>query len=112
MRQIDNITDETIQKHVIQFEDDEIDFLLRFHPFTQIWAFDLTFKDKSVYGVKLSLGVLHIRSENFAFDFAVSDESGTGLDPFRASDFSEGRCILYMLEAADMVEVRGTAVKI
>jgi hypothetical protein len=112
MRSIDDITDETIQRHIIQFEQDEIVFVLRFHPFTEMWTFDLTYKDKSANGVKLAVGVLHIRSENFPFDFVVSDESGTGLDPFRSFDFSEGRNILYILDAADMAGIRGTTVQI
>ncbi len=112
MRQIDDLTEETIQRHVIAFEQDEIVFTIRFHPFTAIWTFDLTFKENSVNGVKLAVGVLHIRSENFPFDFVVSDESGKDLDPFRASDFSEGRNILYIMDAADMESIRGTAVKI
>lgn len=112
MRQIDDLTEETIQRHVIAFEQDEIVFTLRFHPFNSIWTFDLTYKEKSVNGVKLAVGVLHIRSENFPFDFVVSDESGEDLDPFKTADFSEERNKLYILDAVDMESIRGTAVQV
>lgn len=111
-RKIDDISDETVQDHVIQFEQDEIELRLQFHPFNQIWTFNVSFKGKSANGVKLSVGTLHIRSENFPFDFVVSDESGEGLDPFQASDFSDGRSILYMYDADDMEDIRGAAVPI
>lgn len=112
MKKIINITDEPIQRHTIQFEDDEITLRLRFHPFSTMWAFDVSFKEKETNGVRLAAGVLHIRSRNYAFDFFVTDNSGNGIDPFKADDFSNGRCSLYMLEAADMETIRGGRVPI
>lgn len=111
-RIINNITDETVQRHTIQFEQDELVLTLRFLPFSEEWTFNVEFKGKTTNGVRLATGTLHIRSENYPFDFVVSDESGNGLDPFRNSDFAEGRCILYLLDAEDMEEIRGTTVPI
>jgi hypothetical protein len=110
MRRIQNITDEPIQRHTILFEKAEIIFTLRFYPRTQIWMFDAEFGDKKVYCLKLSVGVLHMLSQNQPFDFVCIDRSGNGIDPFTRQDFSGGRCNIYMLEAADMVLIRGIEV--
>lgn len=109
MKQIQNITSEPIQRHTIVFEESGITLTLRFYPRTQIWCFDAEFLDNAVYGIKLSVGALHIVSQNFPFDFAVLDLSNNGIDPFLTSDFIDGRCRLYMLEPDDMVEARNGA---
>jgi hypothetical protein len=64
-----------------------------------------------VYGLKLSVGVLHMLSQNQPFDFICVDKSGNGIDPFTRTDFSGGRCEIYLLEAADMVQIRGVEVQ-
>jgi hypothetical protein len=72
--------------------------------------FDAEFGDNQVYGLKLSVGVLHMLSQNQPFDFICIDRSGNGIDPFQRQDFSGGRCNIYMLEAADMELIRGIEV--
>jgi len=110
--QIENITDDANQRHVILFEESEIVLVLRFHPTVQMWTFDVSFNGTTAVGYKLSIGVLHMRSRNLPFDFVVRDQSGTNLDPFRLDDFSTGRCYLYMLDADDMEAIRGAPVPI
>ena len=111
MRRLQNLTSEPIQRHTILFGRSEITFRLRFYPRTQIWMFDAEFGDNQVYGLKLSVGVLHMLSQNQPFDFICVDRSGNGIDPFKRQDFSSGRCEIYMLEAADMEQIRGAAVR-
>lgn len=108
--QIENISDETHQRHIILFEESEIALTLRYYPTVQIWCADVEYKDSAAYGHKLSGGVLHMRSRNFPFDLTVTVENGSGLDPFRADDFLTGRCKLYLLDAADMELIRATPV--
>ena len=110
MIQVENITDEPHQTHTILFDESEIALTLRFYPTVQMWCFDATYKDSIVSGMKLSVGVLHMRSRNLPFDFAVIDTLGAILDPFRLDDFSTGRCELYMLDADDMALIRATPV--
>lgn len=110
MIKLDNITDETHQRHTIVFEESEIVLVLRFHPTVEMWTFDATYKDTQVQGRKLSVGVLHMVSRNLPFDFLVVANAGTGLDPSRRDDFLTGRCSLFMLEADDMEVVRGAPV--
>jgi hypothetical protein len=73
--------------------------------------FDVEFGDKKVYGLKLSVGVLHMLSQNQPFDFVCGDFSGNGIDPFKRQDFSVGRCEIYMLESSEMEQIRGVEVK-
>jgi len=110
MKVIDNIGSEALQRHTILFGDSSIILTLRFFPKQTSWFFDVTYGDASVYGVKLSVGVLHILSQNFPFDFIVRDLSGNGIDPFKRKDFEEDRCALYLLEASDMESIRGVEV--
>lgn len=108
--QIENITDEPHQRHTILFEESEIVLNLRYHPTVEMWVIDVEYKTARVLGLKLSLGVLHMRSKNLPFDFVIIDQSGTDLDPIRLDDFATGRCSLYMLDADDMEVVRGAPV--
>lgn len=112
MRRITNITEEAKQRHTILFQESEIVLRLQFNPTVQIWSFDAEYKNFRVFGLKLSCGVLHMRSKNQPFDFVIRDASGTGLDPFRSKDFSEGRCELYLVEPDELREIRGVAVPI
>jgi hypothetical protein len=109
MRKLINLTDEPIQRHTILFEESEVIFTLRFYPKTEIWCFDAEYNGKSVFGLKLSVGVPHMVSQNQPFDFVVSDNSNNGLDPFKGDDCSSGRCDIYILDAADMIQVRAGA---
>lgn len=110
MREIVNITEDANQRHLIALDDGEIVFNLRFYPTVQMWTFDVDFQGKEIKGVKLSLGVLHIINQNYPFDFAVTDLSGNGVDPFRVDDFSGGRCKLFILDPIDMEAIRGVPV--
>lgn len=109
-REIQDITDEAIQKHTILFNEVEIILTLRFLSTISQWIFNVQFGDKSANGIKLSSGVLHIVSRNFPFDFFVVEQDG--VDPFRVDDFSEGRCILLLLDDDDMVVIRDAKVPV
>ena len=110
MKKLQSITDEPHQRHTVVFEESEITLSLRYLPTVEIWIMDVSYRGRDTRGIKLSTGVLHMRSRNHPFDFIVTDNVGIGLDPIRADDFSTGRCSLYLLEADDMQEIRGAAV--
>jgi hypothetical protein len=109
---IDNITDEIDQSHIVTFEESEISIRLLCNVIAQSWSLGITYKERSVWGVKLSAGVLHVRSSNFPFDFTVADMSGAGIDPYKRDDFSTGRCVLYLLNPTEMEALRGGPVPI
>ena len=76
MLKILNIGNETYQRHLILFEEQEIELKLRFLPTQEIWVMDVNYKDTQILNVKLSINVLHIRNFNLPFDFIVIDNSG------------------------------------
>ena len=107
---VQNIGTEAIQKHTILFGDSEIILTLRFLPRQTMWIMDVVYGEHYAYGVKLTVGVPHLFSMNFPFDFIVRDLSGNGIDPFKRTDFNDGRCELYFLESSDMESIRGVEV--
>lgn len=112
MIEVMNISDYPYQKHTIITPDAPITLELRFYPKAQFWTMGIAYKEKVISGVKLALGVNHVRSQNLPFDFIVVDKSNTGIDPFKADDFVSGRVRLVMLERADMESIRGEPVPI
>lgn len=112
MIEVMNISDFPFQRHTIITPDAPITLDLRFYPRVGFWTVGIQYKNKTIKGVKLATGVLHMRSQNLPFDFIVVDASNNGIDPFKADDFSSGRCRLLMLERADMGVIRGQPVPI
>lgn len=112
MIKILNIGSETNQRHTILFEGGEITLVLKFLPVVGIWTFDVEWKSAQILNIKLSVGVQHINNYNLPFDFVCEDTTGSGLDPTLRDDFQTGRTVLYMLEAQDLVELRGYEVEI
>lgn len=110
MKRIENIGNEGLQSQTIPLPNGDAILTVRFLSTIQVWILNVTYNDRTINGVKLSCGVLHMRSRNFPFDFIVEDTSSTGLDPFQVEDFSSGRTILYLVEADEMAEIRGQAV--
>lgn len=105
-----SLTDEPHQRHPILFEQSQVFVTLRYMPTIEQWFLSAEYLDWKIDNQKLSVGVLHIRSQNQPFDFTVIDNSGNGLDPFRVNDFSSGRCTLIFFEADDMEAIRGVPV--
>lgn len=112
MRILDGISADPIQLHTVPLAESDFDLQLtiRFYPTIESWYLDLSWNGKQVQGVKLSLGVLHVFSENLPFDFFIADTSENGIDPFKLDDFESGRIQLGMLSAEDMIKVRGVEV--
>ena len=109
---VNNLTSEAHQRHIIIFDEQEVELVLRYLSPVESWFINVTFANRSAYGFKLALNTLHMLSQNFPFDFVVEDLSGRGVDPFRIDDFSENRCALYMLQTDDMISIRGQDVPV
>ncbi|MDR0453479.1 MAG: hypothetical protein LBH05_01555 [Deferribacteraceae bacterium] len=103
MLKINGITNYPMQRHIIPFEKGRVILRLRFYGHHEFWTMGVEYGGKNVYGIKLSLGVLHLKNNNYPFDFMIEDTSNTGIDPFMAEDFMIGRINLYMLEAEDLI---------
>lgn len=110
MRQIINITSENDQRHVLFFDGIEAVVRIRFMSAVQSWFLFVEYNDEQLNGVRLAAGCLHMRSKNWPFDFAVEITDKSGIDPFMDTDFSSGRCILYIVQPSEMESIRGQAV--
>lgn len=112
MIELQNLTADGDQRHTILFEESEVIFRLRFLSTMQQWFFTASYKEFIIHNVKLATGVLHMLSRNQPFDFLVTDESGSGLDPFQLHDWTDNRCRIFMFETADMVLIRRAQVPV
>lgn len=108
---LNNISDDAYQKHFIPIGDYELTIFIKFLAPIETWTMDLEYRDTVIKGIKLSLGTLHLRSNNLPFDFVVIDNQDTGLDPYLLDDFESERCSLVLLEADDMETRRGYSVE-
>ena len=108
MNQIINITNDAHQTQTLLTDDGNITLTLRFYPMEEAWIMDVTYGNKSVFGVKLSLSVLHLEKFNLPFDFKVTGTAG--IDPYHINDFLDGRCTLWFVNKKNMEEYRGIAV--
>ena len=96
------------QSFLIPFEGENIDITLNFR--SGYWFMDLKYKDKEVYGLKLSSAVLMLQGMNLPFDIII-DDKGNGLDPFSVDCFELSIFDFYVLEREDMKTIRGFEVE-
>lgn len=112
MRTLTNITSDIHQQHTIVLENYEVVLVLRFYGTISMWCMDVTYRSIEAKGIRLSLGVLHLSSYNFPFDFVVQDKSLIGIDPCSIDDFATGRILIHMLTPEELIEIRGYEVEI
>ena len=110
MIEVINITSDTLQRHTIATDGKDVIIRLRFVATVQSWFMDVSYGDKTVNGIRLSVGVFMITSARMPVDFYVRDNLDQGLDPFSVDDFSTDRCTLFMAEREDMEFFRGVPV--
>lgn len=97
MKKLTGITSDPIQEHRFIVDGEEVIITLRFYPTIQAWCFDVEYLGRLIKGVKASLGVWHLKSSNFPFDFTFIDTSKSGIDPRYIDDFETGR-VLFVLD--------------
>lgn len=107
---IEKVSADADQQHTLLTDSGTVRLRLRYHPVVQIWTLDAQYAGLGIYGVKLTLGTLHVRAANMLFDFVVQDAGRTGIDPFLADDFESGRCRLWFVTREEMREIRGAEV--
>jgi hypothetical protein len=96
---------------IIPFEDTELNLRFKYLVSCQIWIMDIQYKDKQLNGLKLSCGVNMLRGFNLPFDFIVENNLNNGFDPYLDSDLSDGSYSIYLLDRAEMNEIRGYEVE-
>ena len=95
------------QKITILYEDTTIILDIKFRPTSASWTMDITFRDEPlVNGKKLVMGLQLLKQFNKPFDITLQENQNTGIDPFKQDDF-KSRVSVYLLERADLIEIRG-----
>ncbi|EIL4299168.1 hypothetical protein LLL07_004629 [Salmonella enterica] len=107
MDPITNITDESIQQHVLIFDRGEAVVTIRYLPTVEMWKMRVEYNGDYIDGVKLSLGTLHFRHKNWPFDIVLLCADNSGIDPYRADDFASGRIEMYLVTPEEMIYIRG-----
>ena len=103
------LSDARNQKISIDLDGKKLDLNIVFNNLGS-WFLNLEFNQEKVYSLKLTIGVFHLESNNFPFDFIVTDE-GSGLDPYKADDFLQ-RCKLYLVEKSEVEAIKGTEIEV
>ena len=101
-----NVGNEGFQTLEIPFENNTINMTIKFLQTRSEWVMDLTYLNKTINGVRLSVGAILLKN-NLPFDFLIEDNSKQGFDPYDAEDFTQNRCTFFLLERVDLVQIRG-----
>lgn len=107
-----DLSNEPYQSQTVVLDNLDIKITVRFLPTVSMWLMKVDIDGENIIdGVALSCGSVIMQQFNKPFGFIVDDKSTIGIDPFRLEDFSDGRCVLYMLEREEMITLRGYDVK-
>ena len=110
--QIESIREQADQEITLLTNGGDVTIRLRFHNVIEAWTMDVVHATGEVYGVRLAAGIDLVRGSNFPVSFVVQDTSGDGIDPYQLTDFTNGRCLLWMLTVDDMEDARGVEVPV
>ena len=112
MKKLTGISDESIQRHILLVGEKNATMTMKFLSNSGVWIFDIEYNDQNIYGLKFSIGVLHLANYNFPFDLILTDTDNSGIDPFKIDDFFAERILLYQLEPNELSNLRGYSVEI
>lgn len=102
------LTEDIHQSNLIPFEDDFITLELKF--IETCWFMNVTFKGKTINGIRAVSGVLLCAGMNYPFEFII-DDKGLELDPFSVDSFTSEIFDLLLLERAEITSLRGYEVE-
>lgn len=102
------LTEDIHQSNLIPFEDDFITLELKF--IETCWFMNVSYKGKSINGVRVVSGVLLCSGMNFPFDLIVDDKL-LELDPFSIDSFTSETFDLLLLERNEITALRGYPVE-
>lgn len=97
------LTEDIHQSNLIPFEDDYITLEMKF--IENCWFANVSFKGKSINGIRLVSGVLLCAGINYPFDMVV-DDKGLELDPFAVDSFTSEVFDLLLLDRSEITALR------
>ena len=98
------LTEDIHQSNLIPFEDDFITLEMKF--IENCWFANISFKGKTINGIRLVSGVLLCSSMNFPFELVV-DDKGLELDSFSIDSFTSEVFDLLLLDRSEITTLRG-----
>ena len=102
------LTEDIHQSNLIPFEDDFITLEMKF--IENCWFANVSFKGKSLNGIRLVSGVLLCSGINFPFDMVI-DSKGLDLDAFSIDSFTSEVFDLLLLDRSETESLRGYPVE-
>ena len=102
------LTEDIHQSNLIPFEDDYITLEMKF--IENSWFANVSFKDKTINGIRLVSGVLLCAGVNFPFEFVI-DSKGLDLDAFSIDSFTSDVFDLLLLDRSEAESLRGYPVE-
>ena len=102
------LTEDIHQSNLIPFEDDYITLEMKF--VENCWFANVSFKDKTINGIRLVSGVLLCAGVNFPFEFVI-DSKGLDLDAFSIDSFTSDVFDLLLLDRSEAESLRGYPVE-
>ena len=102
------LTEDIHQSNLIPFEDDYITLEMKF--VENCWFANVSFKDKTINGIRLVSGVLLCSGLGFPFEFVI-DSKGLDLDAFSIDSFTSEVFDLLLLDRSETESLRGYPVE-
>ena len=97
------LTEDIHQSNLIPFEDDYIKLEMKF--IENCWFANVSFKGKTINGIRLVSGGLLCAGVNFPFDIVV-DDKGLEIDPFAVDSFTNEVFDLLLLDRNEITVLR------
>ena len=101
------LTEDIHQSNLIPFEDDYITLEMKF--IENCLFANVSFKGKTINGIRLVSGVLLCTGLGFPFDFIIDDKE-LEIDPFSIDSFTENIFDLILIERQELESIRGYSV--
>lgn len=103
---LNNLTDAADQIMTVPLADGtklQLEFIYR--PGIQRWTMNLSHPSLKLNGVNIAQGPNILRQWRNVITFGMSVISTTGLDPIQVGDFQQGNALIYILTAAEVLQV-------
>ena len=97
------LTEDIHQSNLIPFEDDYITLEMKF--IENCWFANVSFKGKTINGIRLVSGVLLCSGMNYPFDLVI-DDKGLDLDAFSIDSFTSEVFVLLLLDRSEITALR------
>lgn len=107
---INEVTSDPKQRHLITVEGyDNASLTLEFCSSQYCWFFSIVWGDFAVYGKRLVMSPNLLHQWQHLIPFGLSVMTSNRLDPLTLDAFAKGVAKLYVLNAADVVEIEDYA---